>query len=86
MKTETLRTVEVIERPHDVIAVDVATGERIGSFDKLAGAQRGTIRGRIVARTFPAWLEAIEALEHPDDCAYCQAGESSAHAYEPVTL
>lgn len=86
MKTETPSTVEVIERAHDVIAVDVATGERIGSFDKLAGAQRGTIRGRIVARTFPAWLDALRALEHPEDCGYCRAGEPSVHAYEPVTL
>lgn len=35
-------------------------GSRIGSFDRTAGASRGTIRGAVVARTYSGWIEELE--------------------------
>jgi len=53
---------DIITRKYDTIAVDDTTGERIGSFDYTAGANRGTVRGRVVARTYADWIAEIEAL------------------------
>lgn len=52
---------DIITRKYDTIAVS-ENGERIGSFDYTAGANRGTIRGRVVARTYAEWIAAIEGL------------------------
>lgn len=37
-------------------------GIRIGSFDRTAGASRGTIRGAVVARNYSDWVGALDAL------------------------
>lgn len=52
----------LIARKYDTIAVDAITGERLGSFDHTAGASRGTLRGRVVSRTYAGWIAEIEAL------------------------
>ena len=38
-------------------------GNRLGSFDRTAGAARGTIRGRIVATDYREWLKKLDELE-----------------------
>ena len=53
---------DLIERKYDTFAVDPDTGECIGSYDRTAGWSRGTIRGRVVARSFHEWIQALEAL------------------------
>lgn len=53
---------DLIERKYDTIAVDPDTGERIGSYERTSGASRGTIRGRVVARSFHEWIQALETL------------------------
>lgn len=53
---------DLIIRKTDTLAIDTVTGERIGSFDRTAGASRGTIRGSVVARSYGDWITALEAL------------------------
>ena len=53
---------DIIEREYDTVALDSETGGRIGSYDRTAGASRGTIRGRVVARTFHEWIQELESL------------------------
>lgn len=53
-------TYTLITRKYDVIALEDETGHRIGSFDFTAGASRGTVRGRVVARTYSKWVRKVE--------------------------
>ena len=48
-------------RRTQTVAFDL-DGIRIGSFDRTAGASRGTIRGAVVAGTYDAWVSALDAL------------------------
>lgn len=47
-------------RRTETVAYDL-DGSRIGSFDRTAGASRGTIRGRVVANTYENWISALNA-------------------------
>ena len=48
-------------RRTQAVAFDL-DGSRIGSFDRTAGASRGTIRGAVVSSTYDAWVNALDAL------------------------
>ena len=48
-------------RRTQTVAFDL-DGSRIGAFDRTAGASRGTIRGRVVASDYGAWVNALDAL------------------------
>lgn len=48
-------------RRTQTVAFDLE-GSRVGSFDRTAGASRGTIRGAVVARSYHEWINALEAL------------------------
>lgn len=55
-------TYTLISRKTDTLAIDTVTDDRIGSFDRTAGASRGTIRGRVVAWDYAGWVTALDAL------------------------
>lgn len=50
---------ELVERRNETLAFTL-DGQRIGSFDRWGGANRGTIYGRIVSRNFQGWIDALE--------------------------
>lgn len=51
----------LITRPTETIAIG-ADGMRIGSFDRTAGASRGTIQGCVVARSYEGLIAALEDM------------------------
>ena len=55
--------IEVIQRSHDVIAINLDTGQRIGYHDPMGGANRGVLLGEYVQpETREEWLRRVDAL------------------------
>lgn len=52
----------LVTRRWDTVAFTM-DDRRIGSFDRMGGANRGTIGGLIVAWNYSDWTAALDALE-----------------------
>lgn len=56
-----MSTIEITNTRFGYVAHDIETGERVGSWDNTAGANRGMVRGKYVQpETVSAWVERVQ--------------------------